>query len=55
MRIATSAVAGAPIVIGGVLLVLRAGSGLPWIAGGVIVSLIVGVLNAWVLLVEIVR
>jgi len=44
-----------PFVVGGVLLMLKHDSGLYWMAGGVIAIFIFSVLNAWVLLVEILR
>ena len=50
-RIASSA----PIGVGGALMVLHAPEGVIWIAAGVVISLAVSVMNAWVLLVEIIR
>jgi hypothetical protein len=44
-----------PVVIGGTLLVSGHVSGLDWIGAGIVVSLAVGVMNTWVLLVEILR
>jgi hypothetical protein len=44
-----------PFVICGVLLVAGAPGALYWMVPGVIVSLLATVLNAWVLLVEILR
>jgi hypothetical protein len=44
-----------PFVIAGVSLLLRAGGGLYWLVPGLAFSLIVAVVNAWVLLVEILR
>jgi hypothetical protein len=44
-----------PFVAAGALLALGFPSGLYWIVPGVIVSLLAGVMNAWVLLVEIMR
>jgi hypothetical protein len=44
-----------PIGIGGALLLLHASEGITWIAVGVVLSLGVSVMNAWVLLVEIIR
>jgi hypothetical protein len=44
-----------PIVIAGVSLLLRAGGGLYWLVPGLAFSLVVAVVNAWVLLVEVVR
>jgi hypothetical protein len=44
-----------PMVIAGVSLLLAAGGGLYWLVPGVAFSLVVAVVNAWVLLVEVVR
>jgi hypothetical protein len=44
-----------PIGVGGALLLLHAPEGMTWIAAGVVLSLAVSVMNAWVLLVEIIR
>ncbi|HTW23888.1 MAG TPA: hypothetical protein VMD78_09820 [Candidatus Baltobacteraceae bacterium] len=44
-----------PFVIGGVLLLMQTSSGLYWIAAGCMATFVFSVLNAWVLLVEILR
>ena len=44
-----------PFTIGGVTLVLGEGSGLAWLASGAVAVFILSVVNAWVLLVEILR
>ena len=44
-----------PFTIGGVILVLGEGGGLGWLAGGAVAVFILSVVNAWVLLVEILR
>jgi hypothetical protein len=44
-----------PIGVGGGLLMLQAPEGVIWIASGIVISLAVSVMNAWVLLVEIIR
>jgi hypothetical protein len=44
-----------PILAGGAMLFAQAPAGLAWIAGGVLATLAVAVMNAWVLLVEIMR
>jgi hypothetical protein len=44
-----------PIVVAGVSLLLGAGGGLYWLVPGMAFSLVVAVVNAWVLLVEVVR
>jgi hypothetical protein len=45
----------ARVAAAGVSLLLRAGGGLYWLVPGVAFSLVVAVVNAWVLLVEVVR
>jgi hypothetical protein len=45
----------APIGIGGALLLIHGPDGLVWLAAGVVMTLAVSVMNAWVLLVEIMR
>ena len=45
----------APFIVGGVLLVAEHPAGLGWIAAGILAVLVGSVLNAWVLLVEILR
>ena len=44
-----------PIVVAGASLLLGAGGGLYWLVPGMAFSLVVAVVNAWVLLVEVVR
>jgi hypothetical protein len=44
-----------PYVVGGVLVLADAGGGLYWVIAGVIGAIVGAVLNAWVLLVEILR
>lgn len=44
-----------PFAIGGISLLAEAGGGLFWVLAGLAASLIVGLGNAWVLLVEIMR
>jgi hypothetical protein len=44
-----------PLVAAGVSLLLRAGGGLYWLVPGMAFCLVVAVVNAWVLLVEVVR
>ena len=48
-------VATVPFIVAGVSLIAEAGGGVYWVLGGVIGAIIGGVLNAWVLLVEILR
>ena len=49
------AVGTIPFVIGALALFAEAGGGLYWVAAGVVLALAGAVLNAWVLLVEILR
>ena len=44
-----------PFVIGAISLLLEVGGGLYWIAAGVLAAILGAVVNAWVLLVEILR
>jgi hypothetical protein len=53
--IATAQVAVLPFLVAGVSLLLQAGGGLYWLVPGVVLCLVVAVLNAWVLLIEILR
>ncbi len=54
-RTGTAALGTVPYVIAGVTLLAEAGGGLYWAAGGVVAGVLGGVINAWVLLVEIRR
>ncbi len=49
------AMAAIPVVIGGASLLIQSGGGFYWIAAGVLLGILAGVINAWVLLVEILR
>jgi hypothetical protein len=42
-------------LVGGISLVVGSGGGLAWVVGGIVGALVGAVLNAWVLLVEILR
>jgi hypothetical protein len=44
-----------PFIVCGVLLLLHNGGALYWVVPGVVISLIATVINAWVLLIEILR
>ena len=44
-----------PLLIGGVVLATGGATGLVWVAAGFVLSFCVAVLNAWVLLIEILR
>jgi hypothetical protein len=48
-------VATVPFVIGGVSVLVSFGGGLYWMQAGVVLSLLVGLVNGWVLLIEILR
>jgi hypothetical protein len=54
-RIVLAQCAALPFVVAGASLLLRAGGGLYWLVPGVVLCLVVAVLDAWVLLVEILR
>jgi modulator of FtsH protease len=51
----TAAPGAVPYVIGAISLIAGSGGGLYWVLAGIVGGLIGGVLNAWVLLVEILR
>lgn len=55
MRVVLSEAASLPFIVAGALLVLGRASGLYWLVPGTVLSFAVGVLDAWVLLVEIQR
>jgi hypothetical protein len=55
MSFAGTQAATLPFVVAGVSLLLHAGGGLYWLVPGMVLSLVVAVINAWVLLVEVVR
>jgi modulator of FtsH protease len=55
LRIALSTLPSIAIVIGALLLMQLDANGLYWIAFGMIAALLAAMINAWVLLVEIVR
>lgn len=54
-RIALAQAAALPLPVAGLSLLLGAGGGLYWLVPGIIGCLVVAVLDAWVLLIEIVR
>jgi hypothetical protein len=54
-RIALAQAAVLPLLIVGVSLLLGAGGGLYWLVPGILLSVVVAVLDAWVLLIEILR
>jgi hypothetical protein len=54
-RMAQTQFASIPFCISGILLLRGSPAGLYWLAPGCIFSLVAGALNAWVLLVEILR
>ncbi|MGI9556580.1 MAG: hypothetical protein ACR2N5_01420 [Solirubrobacterales bacterium] len=55
VRLAAVVIATVPFVVAGVSLIVEAGGGIYWVLGGAVAAIVVGVLNAWVLLVEILR
>lgn len=54
-RALVSVATAVPFIVGGLLIVLGNADGLAWIAAGVLISLGAGMLNTWVLLIEILR
>jgi hypothetical protein len=54
-RIALAQAAVLPLPVAGLSLLLEAGGGLYWLVPGIIGCLVVAVLDAWVLLIEILR
>jgi hypothetical protein len=54
-RVTYSQVAALPLVIGAASFLLREGGGLYWLAPALILPLLASMVNAWVLLVEIMR
>ena len=54
-RALMTSLGGAPMLVAAVLLAQGSPSGFYWAAAGLIASLVVGVVGAWVLLVEILR
>jgi hypothetical protein len=54
-RIVLAQAAVLPFLVAGASLLLGAGGGLYWLVPGVVACLVVAVLDAWVLLIEIVR
>jgi len=54
-RIALTQLSSLPFIAAGILVYLGTGGALYWMVPGVVVSLIATVVNAWVLLVEILR
>jgi hypothetical protein len=54
-RIVVVQVAVLPLLVAGFSLLLGAGGGLYWLVPGVLLCLVVAVLDAWVLLIEILR
>jgi hypothetical protein len=55
VRIVKTQLANVPFLVGGILLLRGSTAGLYWLAPGFLFSLVAGVVNAWVLLVEILR
>jgi uncharacterized membrane protein YdjX (TVP38/TMEM64 family) len=55
VRLLVVAAGTLPFVVAGISLIAEAGGGLYWVLAGTVLALIGAVLNAWVLLVEILR
>jgi hypothetical protein len=55
LRIVAAQLASLPAIVAGVSLLAGGGGGLHWLLAGIVLSLIVAVMNAWVLLIEVVR
>ena len=53
--VVTSQLATLPVIVAGASLVSQRGGGLYWLVPGIVLLLGVGVINAWVLLIEILR
>ena len=54
-RLFVRAIGTVPLLVGGVSMLVESGGGLYWIAAGIIGAITGAVVNAWVLLVEILR
>jgi hypothetical protein len=54
-RLFVRAIGTVPLLVGGVSILVESGGGLYWIAAGIIGAITGAVVNAWVLLVEILR
>lgn len=54
-RLMLAGLALVPFLVGAITLLAESGGGLYWTAGGIVASIVAGVINAWVLLVEILR
>ena len=55
LRVALHQVATVPLLMASVLMLTASSNGEYWLAAGMVLTLVVGLLNAWVLLVEIMR
>jgi hypothetical protein len=53
--VVTSQLATLPVIVAGASLVARSGGGLFWLVPAIVLLLGVGVMNAWILLIEILR
>ena len=54
-RLVTLLLPGLALVIGGISLLARSGGGLYWVLAAVVLAFVVTAINAWVLLVEVLR
>jgi hypothetical protein len=55
VSVVTSQLATLPVIVAGASLVARSGGGLYWLVPAIVLLLGVGVMNAWILLIEILR
>ena len=55
LGVVTSQLATLPVIVAGASLVARSGGGLYWLVPAIVLPLGVGVMNAWILLIEILR
>jgi hypothetical protein len=55
VSVVTSQLATLPVIVAGASLVARSGGGLYWLVPAIVLLVGVGVMNAWILLIEILR
>jgi modulator of FtsH protease len=54
-QISIEVLGSVPLAIGGLTLLIGSGGGLYWVLAGILCAIVGAVLNAWVLMVEILR
>jgi modulator of FtsH protease len=54
-QISIEVLGSVPLAIGGLTLLIGSGGGLYWVLAGIVCAIVGAVLNAWVLMVEILR